>query len=174
MLDRGLALSKPKSISSSVLDIQIRLFLTVDGRVPRDTGNHFLHGAVKVCKGLVLFKVGVALVPKGAFFLCKVLPVIDECVHDFVLLKGYFNTVVFRKEAADMLGFSVSDTGTVITGMRMVEEACVPVRTILARNPKLHGMNPLEDSLTIFFFAKCSTVRFILDKIQREKKNPHF
>lgn len=138
--------------------------------MPRDTGNHFLHGAVKVCKGLVLFKVGVALVPKGAFFLCKVLPVIDESVHDFVLLKGYFNTVLFRKEAADMLGFSVSDIGTIITGMRMVEGACVPVSTVLAHNPRLHSMNPLEDSLSIFFFAKCSTVRLILDKIQRGKK----
>lgn len=38
--------------------------LTEDGRVPRDTGNHFLHGVVKVCKGLVLLQMGVSLDPK--------------------------------------------------------------------------------------------------------------
>lgn len=73
--------------------------LTEDGRVPRDTGNHFLHGVVKVCKGLVLLQMGVSLVPKGALLLCEVLPVVDKRVHDLILLQGYFNAVLcFKKK----------------------------------------------------------------------------
>lgn len=43
-----------------------------------------------------------------------------------------------------MLDFSINDIGTVITDMKMVDEACVPVRTILAHNPKQHSMSPVE------------------------------
>lgn len=63
---------------------------------------------MKVGEGLVLFQVDISLVPKGAFFFCQALPVIDKCVHDFILLQGYFNTILLGKtQQHKMLDYSV-------------------------------------------------------------------
>ena len=62
--------------------------LTVDGRMPVDVADGLLFAVVQVCKGLVLLQVGVGLAAVAAVVLLQGLPVVDEHVHDLVLLEG--------------------------------------------------------------------------------------
>lgn len=122
-------------------------FLTVDGGVPRDAGNHFLHGVVEVCEGLVLLQMGVSLVPKGTLLLCEAPPVISKCVHDLVLLQGYFDTVLFFKKKHPTYWMLVpNDTATVTTGLMRVHEGhyCLEPQS-------WRCVNPSEVSLIAFF-----------------------
>lgn len=62
--------------------------------MPADAGDHLLCQVVQVREGLVFFQVGVSLVPKCAFFFRQAFPVVHKCIHDFILLQGYFNTIL--------------------------------------------------------------------------------
>lgn len=64
---------------------------------------------MEVSEGLVLFQVGIGFVSKSAFFFCQTLPVINKCVHDFILLQGDFNTILLKKKKSKhkMLDFTI-------------------------------------------------------------------